>query len=317
MTALPAAPAQPHVIILMAVYNGERYLAEQLDSLIAQSHPSWSLIASDDGSSDDSLAVLRDYAATGLAIEVVAGPRQGAAQNFLSLLRHAGPRLTPNTMLAFCDQDDVWHATRLSNGIEQLAVCPATDPAMACSGLMVVDEDLRNPRRYARRPRPPAFRNALLQNIASGNTTLFNPAAARLVCAAAQEAGRVVVHDWWAYQLVTGCGGRAIYDDRPGLLYRQHGKNDFGASGGAHAKLRRITMVINGTLRGWNRINIAALNRSAHRFTDENREIMRLFSRLCDGTFTERLNALRNGQFYRQSRASTLAVWISGLLGRL
>lgn len=312
----PIVPnSQPYVLILMATYNGAEHLSEQLDSLIGQSHSNWGLLVSDDGSQDSTRDILARYSARGCQIEVINGPCRGAAENFMSLLRVANARLDGNTWLAFCDQDDVWLPSRLSNGLERLAHL-GDHPAMVFSDLLVTDEKLRNPKSYACWSRPPAFRNALVQNIASGNATLLNPAAAKIASQAAFEAGTVVVHDWWVYQLITGAGGAAIYDRRPGLYYRQHRNNEIGSNHGISARLRRVAMVCRGRLGAWNEVNLAALERSTHRFTPENRKLLQVFSLLRDKKFSTRFSALREGRFYRQSQLGTAAVWIATALKR-
>lgn len=108
--------------------------------------------------------------------------------------------------------------------------------------------------------RDPGFRNALVQIFAGGNTTMPNRAGIALARAAA-AAGRVVLHDWWLHQLISGTGGQVIYDEVPLLLYRKQGTNQVGA------KLRRMRLILRGRFHRWNAINLAGLAASAHRLT--------------------------------------------------
>lgn len=99
---------------------------------------------------------------------------------------------------------------------------------------------------------------------------MLNRAAIDLLRASAAEAGRVVVHDWWIYQILSGVGGTVIFDEVPLLLYRQHGGNQIGANAGVSAKLRRFRWMLAGRFRRWNAINLSASWSSAHRSPPRN-----------------------------------------------
>jgi glycosyltransferase involved in cell wall biosynthesis len=193
------------VTILMGVRNGAAHLDEQLDSFAAQQDVGWRLIASDDGSVDGSRAILERFAARFEQgrVSTIDGPKCGFAANYLSMLRHLPP--DPGA-LAFSDHDDVWLPERLKLGASALE--GAEGPVLYCSRTFVTSKDLSR-RRLARGcPRPPGFRHALVQNVAAGNTILANPAAARLLVAAARRTETVVAHDWWAYEETWRCGWR-------------------------------------------------------------------------------------------------------------
>ena len=319
----PYGPVQPRpgggaVTVLMAVYDGEGSLGAQLESLAAQHHRDWRLLASDDGSSDNSRAILSAFADRfGGRVRCLDGPGAGAAANFLFLIRQAGAALGDEGWIAFCDQDDVWQPDRLSRGVAALSREAPDRPALYCSRTWITDPALSRRRLSVTRPRPPGFRNALVQNIASGNTILLNPAASRLVVAAAAEVATVTLHDWWVYQLVTGAGGVVVHDDIPTLFYRQHGANQIGANDRLAARLWRMGMVLTGRFRRWNDVNIAALQASAHRFTDEHRLLLAGFQRMRAAGPAARLAALRRLGLYRQGRAATAALWIAAALGQV
>ncbi|MDU8914057.1 glycosyltransferase [Aestuariicoccus sp. MJ-SS9] len=303
------------VAILMAVYNGGALLRDQLSSIAAQDHADWRLLASDDGSSDNSRAVLEAFAAEGHDVTVLDGSGQGGCANFMSLVARMGDHAAPESWLAFSDQDDVWLPDRLSRGIA--ALDGIEGPALYCSRTWVTDADLRGRRLSAARPRAPSFANALVQNVVAGNTILLNAEAARLAQAAVHEAGRVVVHDWWIYQLITGAGGRVVHDDAPTLLYRQHGANQIGANDAWRARARRIRQLLRGDFAQWNAVNIAALRASAHRFTPENRTLLEDFAAMRGLPFARRLAAFARLPVYRQSVPAQAALWLAALLGRL
>jgi len=303
------------VTILMGVYNGAAHLPDQLDSIAAQTSAQWRLLASDDGSTDDSAALMADFAAARPAglVRLMRGPGQGFAHNYLAMLR--GLPAEPG-WLAFADQDDVWLPHRLSAGLEALG--DGSGVALYCSRTLIWNDQTGEQRLSRPRPRPAGFRNALVQNIAAGNTILLTPAAAALLVEAAAKTTNVVAHDWWAYLLVTGAGGRVVHGDAPQLKYRQHGGNVIGSNDGVMSKLRRLVMLSNGTMRGWTDSNMAALAVMADRLTPEAQDLLARMQKMrATPGLWARLRAFRALGLYRQTRSSTLALWLAVLTRRL
>ncbi len=321
--ARPGGPEEggPTVTILMGLHNGAAHLPEQLQSIAAQRHADWRLIVSDDGSEDDGPALVRAFADRHPPgrVRLVDGPRRGVAQNYLSMLCDLPE--APG-WVAFADQDDIWLPERLARGIEALRALPgaaAAAPALHCARTLIFTDDPRRTRLSPPRPKPPGFRNALVQNIAAGNTILLNPAASRLLRAAAPRTAEVVVHDWWAYQLISGAeGGRILHDDRPALLYRQHGGNLIGANDGLGARLQRLRLLLSGTMRAWTEVNLAALAAAEPWLSAEAREtVARLRAVREMPGLAARLAAFHRLGLYRQTHASTLALWLMVAIRRL
>jgi len=309
------ANEQP-VLIAMTVCNAAANLDAQLRSIAAQDHENWTLIVSDDGSQDGSAGIAQRFAQKVGARRVIArqGPQEGFAENFLTIVRDGWE---PGHCLAFSDHDDVWFPDRLSRGLRALAGM-GDMPALYCSRTIITDAALRPLRLSPPRPRAPSFQNALAQNIAAGNTILANPAAARLLHEAACRKPRIVSHDWWAYQIVTGAGGTILHDDAPTVLYRQHAANQIGANDSARARMRRIGMILSGVYRRWNDVNLAALASAADLLTAENRDLVERFAAIRSRTRGLRsMIALRKLRLYRQTPASTAALYIAALLNRL
>lgn len=301
--------------ILMGVYNGGAHLQEQLDSFAAQRGAGWWLIASDDGSADDSRAILQRFAARlpPGRVTLTEGPHCGFAANYLSMLR----RLPADPgWLAFSDQDDIWLPDRLRLGMDALQALQG--PALHASRTWVATGDLTQ-RRLARGcPRPTGFAHALVQNVAAGNTILVNPAAARLLVAAAGRTDHVVAHDWWAYQIVTGAGGRMVFDDRPAVIYRQHGGNSIGANDGLRAKLQRLRKLAGGTMAQWLGVNLAALEAAGPLLTPQSRAMVAELAALRrDPNPLRRAARVRRLGLYRQTRSSTWALWLAAAAGWL
>jgi glycosyltransferase involved in cell wall biosynthesis len=300
----------------LALYNGAPYLNEQLDSIAAQSHTDWCLLVSDDASTDTSPAMVREFAAQHTAgqVRMIDGPVAGAAANFMHLLRHSDPQADH---LALCDQDDVWLPHKLGRAIAALEQTPSDQPALYCSRTLVCDAALGS-QYLSRAPgRSLTFCNALVQNVVAGNTIVLNRTAAKLVRETAAQITEIAVHDWWIYQIITGVGGTVIFDDEPGLLYRQHGNNEIGAHHGVLASISRLTQVLGGRFRRWNDMNVAALSLVAPQLTPEHRQVLDDFARDRRGPLSRRLRALRRSGVYRQSKPGNAALWLSAVLGRL
>jgi len=216
------------VAILLATYEGERYLPDQLASIAAQTHGEWVLYWRDDGSRDGSVALLEAFAVrpgTGRVVRVAGGERLGAAASFFHLLRHAVTAEPGAAAFAFADQDDVWRPEKLAVGLAALADAPG--PALWFCRTTLVDAALRPIGIQPNLDAPYGFPAALVENTASGCAMLLDPAAARLVAASAPPAG--CLHDWWAHILVGAAGGQVLREDTPLVLYRLHGGNLVGS----------------------------------------------------------------------------------------
>lgn len=305
----------PSVAVVMATYNGAALLPMQLDSFAAQTLPPRLLLVSDDGSSDATVQVVQDWAARQVQIEtrVFDGPCRGAAQNFLSLLR----RPLETDYLAISDQDDIWLPEKLAAAVGALAALPEGVPGLYCGRSWEVREDLSGRRLSRGAPRPPSFAHALVQNIAGGNTMVLNRAGAEIVREAALATDDIVIHDWWIYQVMTGVGGRVIFDNTPHLLYRQHAGNIIGANRGLAATLMRAHMLVRGRFSDWCACNIAALRRIEARLTPENRALLEAFDAARRKGGPRCLAEIRRAGFYRQGRRGQISLYLAAVLRRL
>ncbi|HEX2854924.1 MAG TPA: glycosyltransferase family 2 protein [Opitutaceae bacterium] len=224
-----AEPNPGAVDILLATYNGGRFLAEQLRSLEEQTFRNWRLIARDDGSTDGTRALLAEFQArhpgTVRLLEDGAG-RLGVAGNYARLLAASTADLG-----LFCDQDDCW----LPDKIERLRAIAAQKenpeiPFLVHSDLEVTDRNLRTVAasfwRYQHiDPARCAWSQLLVQNVVTGCACLFNAALRRAALPLPPEA---IMHDWWL-ALVAASSGNLVWTREPTVRYRQHDANDTGA----------------------------------------------------------------------------------------
>ena len=218
--------------ILLATYNGQAYLREQIDSVLAQSNQDWQLLIRDDASDDDTLNIIKDYV-TKHSDRIVLieddSCHLGASLNFQRLLENSLAEY-----IMFCDQDDVW----LPNKIEAtLNLMKATEkehpnkPILVHTDLKVVNSKLKtiakSTWRYQRSFPETGndFNKVILQNVATGCTIMINKKAKAVSLPIPKEA---VMHDWWIVINVAK-HGKVVYVPDQLVLYRQHSNNAVGA----------------------------------------------------------------------------------------
>src|SRR6266853_2992806 len=146
------------VTILLCTFNGELFLAQQLASLERQTFKNWKLVASDDGSSDQTKSILNAFRKSFAPgkVKIIDGPRRGAPANFLSLA--CGKNLASD-YYAFCDQDDVWEADKLARAIDVLERAGPGVPALYGSRTSLIDENGKTTGFSPLFPKPPTFRS--------------------------------------------------------------------------------------------------------------------------------------------------------------
>ena len=228
-----AAPPTPSLSVVMTSYNGGRFIRQQLESLAAQTLLPHELVVCDDGSTDDTLAIVAAFQRVApFLVNIQRNPvRLGYAENFLH-----GCTLAAGQLIAFCDQDDVWLPAKLERCV---AAFTADDRVLlAIHSATVVDDALR-PRGFGK----PDFAVSSVLAPSGGELDFSLPGFAMvfsrsLVRAApaserardGMKAGRpLMAHDQWIVFLARSSGRVAHLADRL-VLYRQHGGNHCGAS---------------------------------------------------------------------------------------
>jgi glycosyltransferase involved in cell wall biosynthesis len=262
------------VTVILSTYNGEKYLAEQLDSILSQDDVDVTLLIRDDGSRDSTLSILRDFASRYENVQWIAGDKRGVAGSFLTALKQAD---SSSDYFAFSDQDDVWEPRKLANAVAALRAVGNSDlPLLYCSKLEIVDENLRHIG-FTKSPfRDISFKNALFQNIVYGCTGVMNRKARELVIPP-ESVREILMHDWWCY-LAVSAFGRVIFDDRSAIRYRQHGNNQVGAQisllGRIRVRYKRAFRGLNGRFPSEQNSLFLALH--GQRLSGEKRRFMEL-----------------------------------------
>lgn len=301
-------------LILLATFNGVKYLDQQLSSCAAQGVSQIDVLVSDDGSRDGTLDLVKVWQAKWAhgAFEIVSGPRDGFAENFRHLILSASQGYD---LYAYCDQDDVWHADKLAVAGEKLEPC-GDSAAVYCGRTRIMSENGYFEGHSPLMARPPAFKNALFQSLAGGNTMVLNAAAMALVRKVSANC-RFVSHDWWTYIWITGVGGTVIYDPTPKINYRQHPGNLIGKNSGFGARLRRAAMLLTNRYRSWIELNLSAIEQNREMLSIENRQLLDtlLHARAHSGLRFAR--ELARAKVYRQSQLGTLSLYVGAISGRI
>ena len=218
--------------VVVATYNGSRFLQEFLASVDRQTRRPDSILFRDDGSSDNTVEIVERYCRSRPQARLLRDPdgNVGVIGNFARLLNASTAQ---HVMLA--DQDDVWQSQKIERSWQRIVTLEQagsnTVPALAFCDLEVVDERLRPIHRsfvdhQRLRPLTRGGHAALLtQNVAPGCAMVVNRALIDLALPIPNEA---CMHDWWLMQ-VAALAGRIAYIDEPLICYRQHGGNAIGA----------------------------------------------------------------------------------------
>lgn len=208
----------PHIAVLLSSYNGEKFIEEQIQSILNQLNVHVQLLIRDDGSSDRTTIIINEFAAQDSRISIIEGKNLGVVKSFFYLLNQVDKNFD---YYALADQDDVWKPDKLERATKTLWSNDPNLPAMYYSRLEFTDEQL-NPIGFSIIPTNRGFQNALVQNQATGCTVVINKIARENIVA--KLPNWALMHDWWIY-LVVSATGCVYYDEYPGILYRKHGNN--------------------------------------------------------------------------------------------
>ncbi len=302
----------PSIAILMGTYNGGSYIAEQLDSICKQTFKNWKIIISDDGSTDNTLDIIRVYQQS-IGYDrciLKQGPETGFADNFMSLASNSELKAD---YYFFSDQDDIWLPDKIERAVNLLKINKPNHPALYGSSTLLGDMQGVVYGSSAIYRFPTNFRNAIVQCVVGGNSLAFNQALKDII--EAMSPVKVVSHDWWMYQLITAIDGYFYYDKEPSLIYRQHPQAVVGVNTSMVSRINRLSMVLKGRFKQWNDINIAALDQIRHLMSPTAIETLDYFKQARSAQlFKDRIRLLNISGVFRQSRQGTLSLFIAAII---
>jgi glycosyltransferase involved in cell wall biosynthesis len=300
------------VEILLSTYNGAKYLRPQLESLLGQDYLDLKILLRDDGSTDDTLHIVEQFARNHANLRVVTGSNLGFIGSFFKLLELASP---DTEYIALCDQDDVWLPNKLSRAIERLKVFSPDLPNLYCSRFIGVDSNLQTIG-YSHLPsRGLSFPNALVECAAWGCTSVFNQATRRLLLR--ESPRQAYSHDWWIYLVVTAFG-HVVYDETPSILYRRH---DGNASQHTMRTISEWQTMLQRYLKQGKQQRVRKQAEEFHRIyepllADEKRTQLTRFLE-SRGSFWQRLHYALTADVYRQSTRDHLIMKFLSVMNRL
>ncbi len=217
------------VCVLMSTYNGEKYLKEQIDSILNQIEVEIYLLIRDDGSKDKTVEILEEYNKLE-NVTVIRGENLGAKKSFLTLISMAPDYFD---YYALSDQDDYWLEDKMISAISHIEgeVKSLEDNFLYYSNTCLVDQNLSPLNEIGFNvDRPYSFGEILIRNCASGCTYVFGKKLKSLIQARQDlNMENIPMHDHWINMICLATGGKIIFEKKSHILYRQHGGNLVGS----------------------------------------------------------------------------------------
>ena len=236
------------LIVLLSSYNGERYIKQQLDSLLEQTCKPDQILIRDDGSKDSTLDILKQYSEKYPFIRYYCGENKGPAKSFWELIEKADKA----DYYALCDQDDVWFKDKLETAVNALKKEDENIPLLYCSKYTLTNKDLEPiDSNVSDLYNFSDFPHALLYHTAPGCTFVFNEAARKKVLEYDVSKEYCVIHDAIIHKVVT-MFGKMILDKDSHMYYRQHGDNQIGMNANViKVFIGRVSRFLNGKIRNY------------------------------------------------------------------
>ncbi len=296
------------VDILLATYNGEKFLKEQIDSILNQTYPHFNLLIRDDGSTDRTLEIIKSYQDPRIKL-IENKSNGGVVSNFSSLLQAS---FAPYVLL--CDQDDVWNLDKVE---KMLVVAQAFDegkPLLVHHDMEVVDKELKfiSPSfwQFSKlNPQATGLSRLLMQNNVTGAACLINHALIEKALPIPQDA---LMHDHWL-ALIASAFGEIIPVKEPLMKYRQHGKNQLGA------KKQGFVSYINKGIKKLGKSPFALNQKQARVFltlfydqlNEENKTLLNTFTSLSEVSYFKSRYLIVRSRFWKQGWLKNLTLLIA------
>lgn len=262
------------LIVLMSTYNGEKYIREQLDSLLNQDLMPYKIFIRDDGSTDETVNILEEYASENKCVDYYYGENKGVVKSFFDLINNCEEA----DYYALCDQDDVWFKDKLSRAVDLLEKEDNSKPLLYCSKYTLTDKDL-NPvdSNVSNLYNFTDFPHALLYHTAPGCTFVFNNETRKKIVKYDVNKNYCLIHDALIHK-VTCLFGKLILDSESHMYYRQHGNNEIGMTANKFKEfIGRIKHFTSGRIKNY-RSNMAKgiLNVYGEECSNDNRELLNI-----------------------------------------
>lgn len=218
------------VQVLLSTYNGEKYLKEQIESIIKQEEVEISILVRDDGSTDKTIEILEEVSKNNTNIKFYNGENKGPARSFMELVQKSEEA----DYYAFADQDDVWETKKIISAVKKLN--NSDRPELYVSSVTIVDENLNNLGKKEIQGKF-TFEGEMIKNFAIGCTQVFNKKLRDIINL--YEPQYIIMHDSWITRLCYAIGGNVVIDKNPYIKYRQHSNNVVGYKDSGIKKIKK------------------------------------------------------------------------------
>lgn len=300
------------ILVMMSTYNGEKYIRAQLDSILKQkTELDITLRIRDDGSTDNTCAVIREYIKRYPdTIELIKGENIGYNASFFSLLQNA----EGFDFYSFSDQDDVWLSSKLQTACKAIERIDADIPVLYASVSYLVHDDLIPYGTTRKKERGFSMYNTIIQNICPGHTQVMNEKLVELLRKPI-DTSRIYVYDSWITN-IANLYGKVLFDNHPHTYYRQYDGNQLGSGVGKLGQLiasRKRISSGHGTkyrkqIEYFVKMNAAKLKEEG--YYDEIRAFIKADS------FMKKIKYFSSSKLYRQTSLETSAFKVAVLLNR-
>lgn len=307
----------PTVAVLMSTYNGEKYLREQLDSIFSQVNVAVKLFVRDDGSTDGTVGILREYAQRFPVEIILDGENVRPGESFMRLVyRYADEPCID--YYAFADQDDVWLPEKLSVAITKIEDSDASLPMLYGSNQYIYTDGENKGDRY-KEPQRIDLISHMTKNTIAGCTFVFNKALAQLVTEAGRPDPRILryrLHDAWMMLVAITCG-RAIYDKNSHMLYRIHSENVVGIKKTSFSdKINRLKRMLNNNSSNIRMVTARELISLFPQMKEDCRSTLHLYADYKESA-KDRIALLSNNKIVLECQENPIVFRVKVLLGLL
>ena len=261
------------ISVLLSTYNGAKYLREQINSILEQKNVDVDLCIRDDGSKDETLDIIKDYANNYENVHIVTGGLDGSVgvgRSFMSMLYDLNDEYD---YYAFADQDDIWDPDKLNCAVSSLKKCDNEPSLYVCNQRCVDFKGNFMNKRFPDDFPKQALNNILFTNLYAGCTMVFNGRLKELLCDTDRRPSidyfQHRIHDAWT-ACVASSSGRLIYDPECHMSFRRHNSNatDAEIRRGKHLGLKKLYLTYKSKFRRLK--SRGYLNRNGIQLTAEN-----------------------------------------------
>ena len=303
---------KPSILVMMSTYNGEKYIREQIDSIMHQKvEADITLRIRDDGSQDDTcLEIEKLMTAYPGKIELIKGENKGYNASFFELINMA----SGYEFYSISDQDDVWLEDKLQVAIDKLSNANLSMPLLYASTSFLVEDNLLPYGTTRKREREFSIYNTIIQNICPGHTQVLNEALLKLIQGNV-DAKRIYVYDSWICNIAM-LYGKIVFDNDSHTYYRQHRANQLGYGKGWRGQL--LTSMKHADSGDGTKYR----NQVAYFLEKNQNELMKqgyykeIYRFVNSNNIIKKVRYVLTGKLFRQKKMETIAFYIAVILGK-